>query len=359
MFIEVVNDLKVDEMKIAETEKQRKKRIIEIMEKDREAYKTKREENWMISLGRSSSEEFLAYYKKITKPSTDLLYRDQLRFLEVNGRKSAIEQLKSKHTPVKRRLVIETLNVYIFDIEDSLVYLDSYLQDTRPISKIARVLDDMIIDVACKLFFYKDLKQFHQPNCLYFKAFDDNSDLRYYDFADDRLRRRDPRPDDLDMGRERAYRSRIMMQTYSDPDHLLRYYSPEFKEHLERVKMDLDEACKGLNSLSSSILTLLSGQPNTRLYIIAPRSIPRLLALCSAMGINQYFPAQNIYSSLPFGRRWCLEDIRARYPHDVNLVVCGGHREVEEDARCIGGQYFKIKGLSDMMYFAQKIDLHK
>lgn len=340
------------------------------MERDREAHKTTRELGWARPAGETPEEEFLGYYrqaKKLDISEGSLVAKDQLRFLKLNKRQIPVPPKKpevkvSREKEAKRPKVMpDELQVFIFDIEDSFVYLDSFLADKAPkdIRDLAQQLDDMIIDIAKRLFFYKDLKKHLQPNIEYFSSFDDGYDLSRYKFSKDPLAFGQARPEDPEFGRERAYRARAMRDTYRDPHHLAAM-GEEFNVRLGTLRERLDRMTKTLNSLAHTIFALLSKRPLTEIYIIAPRSLSRLYALCSAFDLDRFIRPENIYSTLPFERHWCLGDIKARHPHGAmptRFIVCGAHADSEEDAKGLGCEFFQVRGRPHMMSFAQEFSL--
>lgn len=329
-------------------------------------------------------EEFMEYYQKaktINKRDTELVCVDYTSFLRINQKEEALKRYKdvrkrpadSKKPPADTKKNPSTVSsskkpklrqkhVFVFDIEDSFVYLDSFLPPNAPekIRRVAQVLEDAIIRVATRLFFYKDLKKLEQPMIDYLSAFDDGQDLGRYDFERDRLVARKPSPVDPEFGRERAYRCRVMKQRYTGAS-VSGEFGPDFARQLEEDLEYFDEKLKGLNSLAKAIFTIISKQSDSEIYLIAPRSMPRLLSQCFCFGLAQCIPAERIYNSMQFGRHWCLSDIKARLEGRGNAgakyVLCGGHRACEEDAKRLGFEFFRVRGKTDMMAFAQHFDL--
>lgn len=145
-------------------------------------------------------EEFEKYLKDYKADATNnaretIMAKTQELFLSINGRPPIIKTLE--RSPKKPRVDATRTDskscrpvstrptrgkqVFVFDIEDSFVYLDCFLDKNKAptnIYRIAKELDDIIIEIACDLFFYRDLKNFDQPHIEYYKAFDDGIDLR-------------------------------------------------------------------------------------------------------------------------------------------------------------------------------------
>lgn len=357
-----------------EAERKRRQGIIELMEKDRAAHKVKRDELWSRPKGESREDEFIGYFKKAKRLSEKdevLLVRNQASFLSLNDRQIPVLKraedglstagLKRSRSGLSIEKKREQL-VVVFDIEDSFVYLDCFLTPKAPenIRAIAKKLDDYIIDIAVALFFYGDLKKFEQPSIDFLTAFDDRRSLHGFDFGHDRLAMKDPHPDDPQFQLERAYRSRMMRERFNDPNHL-KVMGPDFLRRLDTYYQDLDAMCNQMNSLAQTFLTLLSGKPDTKLYIVAPRSLPRLFALLSAFRLDPFIPPEHIYSSLPFERHWCLADVKAKYVADplVNsrFVLCGAHDDCKKDAKDLGYEFIKIRSKAHMMEFAKSFKL--
>lgn len=275
------------------------------------------------------------------------------------------------------------------DIEDSFVYLDSFLLDereaeakavSRELVRVAKALDDLIVEAACRLFFYADLKGLEVPNLEYWRAFDDMLDLKYawvecvllivcvsrsYRFADDKIgrMRKGAREPAQSLGRELAYRSRCMLQRYATPGHLQGAFSSGTLGEMQALRQRLDGLAKQLNSLAHSIFAILAGRPQTRVYLMAPRSLPRLLALCSAFDLDRLVPATHLYSLLHKDRLWCLGDIMAREGEEggnrnsVEYIVCGAREEVAQAAKELGCRFVRVRGRKDMMAFAKEFSL--
>lgn len=149
--------------------------------------------------------------------------------------------------------------VFIFDIEDSFVYLDSFLlKDLNPpesLYQAAKHVDNLVTDLAVNYFFYKDFKHFQQPVIDYFCKYDDMSDLRHHDFRSDRLALKDPRSEDPEFYRERAWRSRRMAEYFKSP---VFFQNPSLLEEFKVAYRRLDQECKQLNSLAASVFAVLS-----------------------------------------------------------------------------------------------------
>lgn len=361
-----------------EAERRRRQGIIELMEKDRAAHKVKRDELWARPKNEAREDEFMGYFmkaQKLSEKDEGLLVRNQIRFLTLNSRKSPALKprkelpnddiaagLKRSHSGAPVQTKKREQLVIAFDIVDSFVLLDCFLEPETPprIRAIAKKLDDYVMDIASELFFYRDLKRLEQPSIDYLAAFDDGRPLHDFDFAHDRLAMNDPHPQDPEFQLERAFRSRVMRQTFNDPHHLMAM-GPDFLRRLDTYYQDLDAECHHMNSLAQTFLTLLSGKPDVKVYVVAPRSLSRLFALLSAFRLDAYIPPEHIYSSLPFERHWCLEDIKARYANDPDMdsrfVLCGAHDNCKRDARKSGYEFIKIRTKEHMMEFAKTFKL--
>lgn len=347
-----------------DAEQKRKKKVLEVMEKGREEHKIKREECWSRPAGETVSDEFLLYYrqsKNLTSQDLKLMSKNQTKFLELNQRKRSVSTTLTNDTkrsklkePVKRK---EPVNVFVLDIEESFVFLESFLKEgvSNSLKAVAREVDDMIVEIATRLFFYQDLKRFKQPNIQYFARYE--QPLDGYRVEKDRLAVKNPHPDDPDYFLERAYRSKIIRATFTDQNHLKLMGKP-FAEKLKRCMEGLDHGCSTLNSLARSILALLATDPSIEIFAMAPRSLPRLFATISAFGLDRLIPAERIYSTTAYGHRWCLEDIKARYEgQPAKFYLCSAYTDCEADARSLGYELIRVRGRSDMMSFAEKFKL--
>lgn len=209
-------------------------------------------------------EEFMAYFKQTSKPSDSyfrLLDQDYRNFCTINERQVKRRASKTAEKPSKKPKKHNEKLAFIFDIEDSFVYLDSFLVKSfdppETLYRAAKRMDDLVTDVACSRFFYKDFKQFQQPVIDYFARWDDGMDLRGVDFSRDRLARREPRPEDPEFCRERAWRSRQMAINLKLP------IDTVLSKDLAEAYSVLDSECKKLNSLAASIFALLYQRYNT------------------------------------------------------------------------------------------------
>lgn len=361
-----------------------------------------REEGWSRPADEDGWEEFAKYLKGAVEPAEsgrEAFWRENLeRFCAINGRplQPATEEqpVKKRHRTADQKQPVQApppprpKQVFIVDIEDSFVYLDSFLLDdreaeakgaSRELVRVAKALDDLIVEAACRLFFYEDLKGLEVPNLEYWRAFDDRVDLKYasayvilligwlcrhYRFADDRVGRmkKGGREAAQSLGREIAYRSRSMLQRYATPGHLAGAFSSGTFGEMQALRQRLDGLAKHLNSLAHSIFAILAGRPGTRVYLMAPRSLPRLLALCSAFDLDRLVPATHLYSLLHKDRQWCLGDIMAREQEDstrepIEYVVCGAREEVAQAAKALGCRYVRVRGRKEMMAFAKEFSL--
>lgn len=401
----------------SEKEARRRKKIAEAMEKDREAHKLQREESWSRPVGETALEEFWGYFARMGRPTKEQgerMKKNQQRFLELRGpkpeareaeepaakrskaatpepertrkstrhnvraetqntRENAREKTREKacekargtvrersRVMAPRKQSHEERRVFIFDIEDSFVYLDCFLKDEREgvavsaaAKAAAKQLDEMITEVASAMYHYGELRPFEQPHVDHLARHDDGQALDGHRLARDRLATRDPavRPDERDCLVERAHRSRLMKLRYAERN-LGQQFGERFVAALDENLQLLDDNTQRLNSLAASLFAVLAAQPNTELVLIGPRSLPRLFALCSAMKLDRFFGADRIYSSLGVGKAWCLEDVRARLGAAGRFVVCGGHKRIERAAGDAGWAFFPVRSRTDMTRFA-------
>lgn len=316
-----------------------------------------REKCWSRPEGETEEAEFLCHFKAIKVPSRadfDLMKRNQRTFLSLNGRPAVVAE------PEVKRPKKNIQEVFVFDIQDSFVYLDCFLDKSlKPPASLydaATRLDSLIAEIADRLFFYRDFKRYPKSTIAAYRSFDDDRDLSRHDFATDRLAEDQPRREDPEFGREWALRARLMSFYLSDDSAWSRSFSPDFLADLQSSYTRLDELGKRLNSLAHSIFTLLSKRPNTQMYLVAPRSLSYLFALCLTFRLNRLFPADHIYSTakVPLGR--CLEEIRSRHP-GAELHLFSGHDHVGVEGRRLGFDFERVLSRQHMLAMAQRFQL--
>lgn len=246
----------------------------------------------------------------------------------------------------------EKLNVYIWDMDETLILLKSLLDGTYagPFNglknvenglKIGKLWEDHILRVCDTHFFYEQIENFNQPHIDALSKYDDGVDLVGYNFSQDGFV---PQDDALNK-RKLAYRHRIIAEKYRrgldniDQD-LIKIWNSLYdttdvytERWLSSARTCLEQ-CAGqkreIISCSKSDNSSNANYENVNVLVTSGPLVPSLVK-CLFYRLDDIITCDNVYSSLDVGKLQCFSWVRERFPgpHVRFCVIGDGWEECE------------------------------
>ncbi|XP_028109930.1 eyes absent homolog isoform X1 [Camellia sinensis] len=260
------------------------------------------------------------------------------------------------------------LNVYIWDMDETLILLKSLLNGTyaepfnglKDVQKgveIGKLWEKHILQVCDDYFLYEQIENCNTPFLDAFSQYDDGRDLSDYDFNQDGF---SPPCDDINK-RKLAYRHRVIAQKYKKGIHGI------FDQDMIKLWDDLYDAtdnytdrwltsaracveqCSGRNKeLTSGEDSAggISDSPTKFQHInvlVTSGSLIPSLVKCLLFRLDDLITSANVYSSWEVGKLQCFSWIRERFNGpNVQFCVIGDGWEECEAAQTMRWPFVKV-----------------
>ncbi|KAJ3672617.1 hypothetical protein LUZ60_007338 [Juncus effusus] len=253
----------------------------------------------------------------------------------------------------------EIRNIYIWDMDETLILLKSLLdgtfaasfhgsKDIKKGTEIGKKWENMILRVCDECFYYEEIENFNEPNLDSLKDYDDGKDLSKYDFGSDAF----VSPTDIPNKRKLAYRHRSISEKYKKGlSNLLDQQLVKLWNDLYTVTDDFTDAwlssARELVHQASGVISTgennstgeetksnennnnnKNKNKNVSLIVTSGSLIPSL-AKCLLYKLDDVISHDNIYSSWEVGKLQCFRWIRDRFdgPNTRFCVIGDGPEE--------------------------------
>ncbi|KAK8945706.1 hypothetical protein KSP40_PGU001856 [Platanthera guangdongensis] len=263
---------------------------------------------------------------------------------------------------------IKVTNVYIWDMDETLILLKSLLDGTyaqafggtKDSSKgieIGKLWEKLILQVCDEHFFYEQIEDYNEPFLSFLSDYDDGKDLSGCDFTNDGL----SFPYDDSNKRKLAHRHRAIANKYTKGLHnLLDQNMIKQWEDLYKLTDDytdgwlssghaLLEQTSGKEKTSSQPVTTESTHGNTGMkcqdinVLVTSGSLIPSLVKCMLFRLDDQIIHENVYSSWEVGKLQCFSWIRSRLGGEsVRFCVIGDGVEECEAAERMCWPFIKI-----------------
>ncbi|XP_010540777.1 PREDICTED: eyes absent homolog 2 [Tarenaya hassleriana] len=241
------------------------------------------------------------------------------------------------------------VNVYIWDMDETLILLKSLLNGTYPESfngskdvkkgvEIGELWEKHILQMCDESFFYEQIEDFNEPFLDSLRRYDDGMDLSDYNFRQDGF----STPTDELNKRKLAYRHRAVANKYKrglhetvDSDTIrvldeLYNVTDEYTDHwLSSARSFLDQCSNGNgDSSSDGSNTVNPSLQNVHILVTSGALIPSLVK-CLLFRLDTFITCDNVYSSWEVGKLQCFKWIVERFnrPNYRFCVIGDGWEE--------------------------------
>ncbi|KAG9140033.1 hypothetical protein Leryth_010547 [Lithospermum erythrorhizon] len=262
----------------------------------------------------------------------------------------------------------EKLNVYIWDMDETLILLKSLINGTyaEPFEGVKNVKDgveigkmweNQILQISDDHFFYEQIENCNQPYLDVLSHYDDGRDLSGYDFSGDGL---GPPVDDANK-RKLAYRFRIIAHKYRKGLHslldeeMLKFWDNLFNltdnytdQWLSAARTCLEQCENGVEELPACSNSIGSndgrsvGSRHVNVLVTSGSLIPSLVK-CLLFRLDNMFTCENVYSSWEVGKLQCFSWIKERFNgSNVQFCVIGDGWEECKAAEAMRWPFVKI-----------------
>ncbi|KAJ7944610.1 Eyes absent family [Quillaja saponaria] len=244
----------------------------------------------------------------------------------------------------------QKLNVYIWDMDETLILLKSLLNGTYPEAfnglkdvekgiEIGKMWEKHILQLCDDYFFYEQIENYNKPFLDSLSQYDDGRDLSDYDFNRDGL---GPPHDDANKTKL-AYRHRVIAQKYKQG--LQNLLGQEMRKHWDELYETTDkytdrwlssalaflkECSSGNLKATSSIASVdattdLSNKKcqHVNVLVTSGSLIPSLVK-CLLFRLDSMITHGNVYSSWEVSKLQCFQWIKERFSQpNVRFCVIG------------------------------------
>lgn len=263
----------------------------------------------------------------------------------------------------------EKMNVFIWDMDETLILLKSLLNGTYAMAfnglkdmhkgvEIGRRWENLILQICDEFFFYEQVENYNEPFLEALSEFDDGRDLSDYNFSKDSL---EPPYDDLNK-RKLAYRHRFIAQKYAQGLHnildeeRMKFWNNLYEltdvyteRWLSSARTFLQQSSGG-NRISTPLTVPLASAVNPtdlkcrnlNVLVTSGSLIPSLVK-CLLFQLDDFIMHQNVYSSWEVGKRQCFSWIKERFNGPgIKFCVIGDGSEECEAAETMGWPFIGI-----------------
>lgn len=278
------------------------------------------------------------------------------------------EIISQKTTSSAKKSITQIVNVYIWDMDETLILLKSLLDGTYALAfdgskdvqmgiEIGKRWEKHILQVCDEVFFYEQIENYNEPFLDALKEYDDGRDLSDYDFSSDGF---GPPCDDPNK-RKLAYRHRIIAEKYAQGLHNI------LDNEMIRLWDDLYELTDAYTdrwlSSARNFLQLLSGEKkastsglsaesapdfadtkciNINVLVTSGSLIPSLVK-CLLFRLDHLITHENVYCSSEVGKLQCFSWIKERFGGpEVKFCVIGDGPEECEASQIMRWPFIRI-----------------
>ncbi|XP_050376504.1 eyes absent homolog isoform X2 [Argentina anserina] len=256
----------------------------------------------------------------------------------------------------------ERLDVYVWDMDETLILLKSLLTGTYAEGftgvknvqegvEIGKKWEKHILSLCDDHFFYEQIENHNKPYLDALSRYDDGQDLSAYDFSKDEF----GASYDDDNKRKLAYRHRFVAQRYKqsflneetkkDLDELYDMTDNYTDRWLSSARGFLEECSVGNGGTSIVAADGIKGSSATKsihLLVTSGSLIPSLVK-CMLFRLDHMIAQENVYSSWEVGKLQCFQWIKARFKAPaVRFCVIGDGWEEGEAAQLMQWPFIKI-----------------
>ncbi|KAL9326803.1 hypothetical protein ACSQ67_007448 [Phaseolus vulgaris] len=259
------------------------------------------------------------------------------------------------------------LDVYVWDMDETLVLLNSLLKssyaeafnglkDAQKGVEMGRMWENLILQICDDYFFYEQIENYNKPFLDALAQYDDGRDLSDYDFNQDEL----GSPHDDANKKKLAYRHRVIAQKYIQG--LQNILDQETIEHWDELYDKTDEytdrwlssaqtflkECSGededaVSSIASSNTSYNSTNVKHVNVLVTSGSLIPSLVKCLLFRLDSLISHGNVYSSWEVGKIQCFRWIKERFNRpNVRFCVFGDGWEECEAAEIMRWPFVKI-----------------
>lgn len=243
------------------------------------------------------------------------------------------------------------MNVYIWDMDETLILLKSLLNGTYAESfngskdlekgiEIGKMWEDHILQLCDDHFFYDQIENYNHPFLDSLSGYDDGQDLSNYDFSKDSL----SSPLDDPSKKKLAYRHRVIADKYSkglqsivdkrmlkSRDDLYELTDSFTDSWLSSARTFLEQSSGGDEStVDEARGSSKTKSENINVLVTSGYLIPSLVK-CMLFQLEDLILHQNVYSSWDVGKLQCFSWIKERFsgPNVRFCVIGDGWEECE------------------------------
>uniref|UniRef100_A0A1D1XCV1 protein-tyrosine-phosphatase n=1 Tax=Anthurium amnicola TaxID=1678845 RepID=A0A1D1XCV1_9ARAE len=241
------------------------------------------------------------------------------------------------------------INVYIWDMDETLILLKSLLdgtfgaafggsKDTQKGIEIGKRWENHILQVCDEMFFYEQIENYNEPFLDAVSDYDDGRDLSDYDFCNDGF----SVPYDDANKRKLAYRHRIIAQKYAQglqnvlDEAMIKLWNDLYEltdsytdGWLSSARALLDQIANGRKWLEDHVELddttdcAVAKCQNINALVTSGSLIPSLVK-CLLFRYGDLISQENVYSSWEVGKLQCFRWIKERFAGEkVRFCVIG------------------------------------
>ncbi|XP_077244940.1 protein phosphatase EYA-like [Tasmannia lanceolata] len=263
----------------------------------------------------------------------------------------------------------QKINVYIWDMDETLILLKSLLNGTYAVAfnglkdlqkgiEIGKCWEKHILQVCDDFFLYEQIENYNEPFLGALSDYDDGRDLSNYDFNNDGF----SAPYDDPNKRKLAYRHRLIAQKYAQGLH--RVLDQEMVKLWDNLYNLTDSYTDRWLSSARNFLELVSGgSKDSTPHLVSPEgatgssvmkcrninvlvtsgSLVPSLVKCLLFRLDDLFVHGNVYSSWEVGKFQCFSWIKERFgSSSTQFCVIGDGLEECEAAEKMRWPYIRI-----------------
>lgn len=262
------------------------------------------------------------------------------------------------------------LDVYVWDMDETLVLLNSLLKSTyaeafnglkevRKGVEIGRMWENLILQICDDHFFYEQIENYNKPFLDALAQFDDGRDLSDYDFYQDEL---DSPHDDANK-RKLAYRHRVIAQKYlqglknildhetiklwdelyDKTDEYTDRWLSSARTFLKECSAEEDKDAVSSNAFANTSSNSTNAKYQHVNVLVTSGSLIPSLVKCMLFRLDSLITHGNVYSSWEVGKIQCFRWIKERFNHpNVRFCAIGDGWEECEAAEIMRWPFIKI-----------------
>ncbi|ESQ52143.1 hypothetical protein EUTSA_v10016981mg [Eutrema salsugineum] len=232
------------------------------------------------------------------------------------------------------------VNVYIWDMDETLILLRSLLNGTYAESfngskdvqrgvEIGEMWERHILKICDDCFFYKQIEDCNEPFIDSLRQYDDGKDLSLYDFKQDDF---STPTDDLNK-RKLAYRHRAVAlkyekglrpfvdsETMSVLDELYNITDGYTDRWLSSARAFLEQCSCVKEASGDGTSAIDQSSQDIHILVTSGALIPSLVK-CMLFRLDTFIRHENVYSSIDVGKLQCFKWIKERFNHP-NFRFC-------------------------------------